>query len=150
MSKLTRDVWVFDSFRPNFLIWDSLQHKATRELLEAYKNETIDDIKNSEIRKMDKKALAYAALDYTSDKSEWESMKVIQADAEGQFETDDPVMAYKIHKALSEAPMIKHPVTMQPVKFVVDRRSPAIPTKDEVAKILTDRMSTKETSKKAS
>lgn len=150
MSKLTRDVWVIDSFRPNFLIWDSLQHKATRELLEAFKNETIDDIKNSEIRKMDKKALAYAALDYSSDKSEWESMKVIQADAEGQFETDDPVMAYKIYKALEAAPPIQHPITLKPVKFVLDRRSPAIPTKDEVAKILADRMTAKESTKKAS
>ena len=114
-----------------------MQNKTARAMLDAFNDETIELTTNSTVRKMDKKHLAYASLDHTD--ADKEGMKVAQADAKGQFETDDPVIAYKIHKALMAAPPILHPLTKESVKFELDRRSPAIPTEAEVAKILEER-----------
>jgi hypothetical protein len=142
LSKSREGLWVIDSFRSNFLIWDSMQHKLTRELLEQYENDTIDS--NLKVKKMDNKHLAYASI--TIQEADRECMKVAQADEDGQFVTEDPVLAFKIAKLLDEAPAIRHPITGKSVKYVLSKQSAEIPTAAEVAKILKEREATKKAS----
>ena len=119
-----------------------MQHKLTRELLEQYENDTIDS--NLKVKKMDNKHLAYASI--TIQEADRECMKVAQADEDGQFVTEDPVLAFKIAKLLDEAPPIRHPITGKSVKYVLSKQSAEIPTAAEVAKILKEREATKKAS----
>lgn len=131
MQKLTSNFWSIESFRPGMRIVDSLAHKKTREVLESYKNDTISD--NRDLRDMKYKNRAHLSLDL--DEDEKESTVVITADEEGRFTTDDPVLAARIFKYLMEGPELNHPVTRKPVKCVLDRNSPPIPTDAELAKL---------------
>ncbi len=140
MQKLTSNFWSIESFRPGMRIVDSLRHRKTREVLESYKNDTISD--NRDLRDMKYKNRAHLSLDLDDD--EKESTVVITADEDGRFTTDDPVLAASIYKFLMAGPEINHPVTRVPVKCVVDRNSPPIPTDAELAKLQ------KEAAKKAS
>lgn len=132
---LTRSVWVIESFRPGMRIIDSTRNKYVRELLEAYENDTIDD--HPKAKKMGKKHVAALSLDH-NDKEKAE-MVVATADDQGKFVTDDPVVAYNVHKLLMSSFEINHPLSRKAVKCEVDRLSPPIPTEAEVAKILKDR-----------
>jgi len=140
LQKFTSNFWVIESFRPGMRIIDSLRHRKTREVLESYKDGTIED--NREFRDMRYKNRAHLTLEL--DEDEKDATVVITADDEGRFTTDDPVLAASIYKQLMAGLELNHPLTGKPVKCVVDRNSPPIPTDAELAKLQ------KEAAKKAS
>lgn len=140
MQKFTSNFWVIESFRPGMRIVDSLRNKRTRDALEAFKNDTLDS--NRELRDMKYKNRAHLTLEL--DEEELAETVVITADEDGRFTTDDPVLAASIYKQLMAGIELNHPVTRKPVKCVLDRNSPPIPTDAELAKL--QKEATKKTS----
>lgn len=129
MPVLKSNLWVFETHRPGYRIFDCMRNKNVRELYEAIDADTLEDMPKA--KKHGAKHASYLSLDHSQ--KEINEMLVAQADEVGRITTDDPVTAFLVKQDLSTLHPINHPLTRKPFTYEVDRLSPEVPASLEAA-----------------
>ena len=132
-----RDFWVIKSYRPNMKLVDIFRNPVVKALYEMRSSDEI--LTHPRARSMKAYLNVHGSLDHTEE--EVKEMTWAQADQDGDFIVEDPVLAFAITQELEKCGTINnpfHPLKL-PVKWELEKMSAPMPSKEEVAKILEER-----------
>ena len=132
-----RNFWIIKSYRPKMKLVDVFRNPVVKAL---YDIRTSDDILvHPRARGMKAYLNIHASLDHTPE--ELKDMVWAEADEDGDFITEDPVLAFAITQELDKCGTLNNPnhPLKPPVKWELEKMSASIPTKEEVDKILKER-----------